>query len=109
MTVPPTIDIPLPPTGAPPPLNPKDSSLALTSLITGILGWTILPLLGSVAAIITGHLGKNEIKESRGTLTGNGMATTGLILGYIQLGFFVLILLTVLVLLLVFPRSSLGL
>lgn len=109
MTVPPRIDIPLPPTGAPPPLYPKDSSLALASLITGILGWTILPVLGSIAAIITGHLGKKEIKESHGALTGDGMATTGLILGYIQLGFFILLLLVALVLILVLPKSTWGL
>ena len=70
----------------------KDSGLAIASLITGILGWTILPVLGSIAAIITGHLANKEIRESNGTLSGKGMATAGLILGYIQLGFVVLIM-----------------
>jgi hypothetical protein len=70
----------------------KDSQLAIASLITGILGWTILPVLGSVAAIITGHLANKEIKESNGALSGKGMATAGLILGYIQLAFVVLIM-----------------
>ena len=77
MTLPPRLEIP-PAAVTPPSINPKDSPLALTSLITGILGWTILPLLGSITAIITGHLGKKEIKESHGALTGDGMATTGL-------------------------------
>lgn len=108
MTVPPRIDIPLPDGGTPPSLNPKDSSLAITSLITGILGWTIPPLLGSVAAIITGYLAKKEIRESRGTLSGEGMATAGLILGYVQFGFFVLLLLTAIILLLVLPKSTWG-
>jgi len=106
MTLPPRLEIPLPPAGSPPSLNPKESSLAITSLITGILGWTILPVVGSLAAIITGHLGKKEIKESHGTLDGNGMATAGLILGYVQLGFFVLILIAILIALLVLPQNT---
>ena len=40
--------------------------------------------LGSIAAIITGHMAKSEIKKSAGMVTGNGMATAGLILGYID-------------------------
>ena len=48
-----------------PPAKPN-SNMALVSLILGILGWTILPTLGSIAAIITGHMAKNEIKSSMG-------------------------------------------
>lgn len=59
-----------------------NSTLAIVSLVAGLLGWTFLPLLGSIAAIITGHMAKNEIKKSADTLGGNGMATAGLILGY---------------------------
>ena len=68
----------------PPPALPT-SNLALASLILGILGWTLLPFLGAVGAIITGHMGKNEIKNSQGTLGGNGMATAGLVLGYVNI------------------------
>ena len=109
MTLPPRLEIPLPAAATTPTLNPQDSSLALASLIAGILGWTIFPLLGSIVAIITGYLGKKEIKESRGALTGDGMATAGLILGYIQVGFVVLVLIAIIVLLLVLPKSTWGL
>jgi hypothetical protein len=64
-----------------PPVKPN-SNLALASLILGILGWTIIPMLGSIAAIVTGHMAKNEIKSSMGQLGGDGMATAGLVLGY---------------------------
>lgn len=64
-----------------PPIKPN-STMALASLILGILGWTIIPTIGSIAAIITGHMAKNEIKNSMGALGGNGMATAGLVLGY---------------------------
>ena len=64
-----------------PPAKPN-SNLALASMILGILGWTIIPTIGSIAAIITGHMAKNEIKNSMGGLGGDGMATAGLVLGY---------------------------
>lgn len=64
-----------------PPAKPN-SNMALASLILGILGWTILPILASIAAIITGHMAKKEIKESMGQLGGDGMATAGLVMGY---------------------------
>jgi hypothetical protein len=48
-----------------------------------IAGWTVLPFLGSIVAIITGHMAKGEISRSGGTVTGGGMATFGLILGYL--------------------------
>lgn len=58
--------------------------MAITSLVMGILGWTLLPFIGTVVAIITGHIAKGEIKKSGGRLIGDGMATTGLVLGYAQ-------------------------
>lgn len=59
-----------------------NSSLAVISLITGILGWTLLPFLGSVAAIITGHMARAEIRRDPERLLGDGMAVAGLILGW---------------------------
>jgi len=47
----------------------KDSSLAIASLVTGILGWTLIPLLGSIAAIVTGHLAKRRSKKATGRST----------------------------------------
>jgi len=61
--------------------KPK-SNMAIASLVLGILGWTIAPGLAAIAAIITGHMAKNEIKSSMGQIGGDGMATAGLIMGY---------------------------
>lgn len=83
----------------------KDSNLAIASLITGILGWILVPVLGSLAAIVTGHLANKEINESNGMLSGKGMATAGLILGYVQIGFIVLALITVIVLIILFSAN----
>ena len=67
------------------PAGPRTSTMAIISLIGGIAGWTVLPFLGSIAAIICGHIAKSEIKKSAGMLGGNGMATAGLILGYLSI------------------------
>ena len=68
-----------------PPLAPPTSSMATTSLIAGIIGWTVAPFLGALTAIITGHMAKKEIQESNGRLGGDGMATAGLVMGYLQI------------------------
>lgn len=58
------------------------STLAIISLVAGILGWTLLPLLGSVGAIITGHMARGEIRRSAGAIDGDGLAIAGLVLGW---------------------------
>ena len=68
----------------PAPVLPN-STLAVVSMISGILGWTVLPLLGSLVAIVTGHMAKSEIRKSMGQLAGDGIATAGLIMGYLVL------------------------
>jgi hypothetical protein len=66
--------------------QPKQtSSLAIVSMVSGIVCWFILPLLGAIVAVITGHMAKREIRDSGGLLTGDGMATAGLALGYLHL------------------------
>ena len=68
----------------------KDSTLAIISLVSGLLAWSFLPIIGAIASIITGHLAKKEIRDSGGSLGGDGMALAGLILGYVQIGLIVL-------------------
>jgi len=82
---------------------PQTSTLAIVSLITGIATWIILPLIGAIIAIITGHLAKNEIGASMGRLAGSGMATAGLVLGYVQIVLVVIPVCTILVLALLGP------
>lgn len=83
-----------------------NSTLAIVSLVAGILGWTLLPLLGSIAAVITGHMAKNEIKKSAGTLGGNGMATAGLILGYLAIALGLCVCCVLVLLPLLFPETQ---
>ncbi len=65
--------------------GPQSSSLAVISLIAGIASFFILPLLGAIAAVITGGMAKKEIRASHGRMTGEGMATAGQILGWINI------------------------
>lgn len=84
---------------APPPAQPLETStLAVVSLVTGILGWLGLIGIGPVIAVITGHMAKNEIRGREGLMGGSGMATAGLILGYTNLAFSLVILCLVVVL-----------
>jgi hypothetical protein len=60
-----------------------NSSMAIVSLIAGILGITFFPFLGSIIALITGYMARREIRESGGALGGEGLSTAGLVLGWI--------------------------
>ena len=63
----------------------KTSNLAITSLVSGILGWTLLPFLGAIVAVITWHMARSEIRKSNGELDGDGLAVAGLVLGWLSL------------------------
>ena len=65
----------------------QTSGKATASLICGIVGWVILPIIASIPAIILGHLALSEIKKSAGRLKGHGLAIAGLVLGYVQMAF----------------------
>jgi hypothetical protein len=83
-------DSPQPPSPnpyAPAPL--PQSTLALISMIAGILGFTILPTLGSIVALITGYLARQETRAVPPKFSGDGMATAGIIMGWIGIGLFV--------------------
>ncbi|WP_369127671.1 DUF4190 domain-containing protein [Candidatus Viridilinea mediisalina] len=67
-----------------------NSTLAIASIVSGILAWTILPLLGALAAIIAGHMARSEIRNAGGNLSGDGLAVFGLVLGYAQMALMVL-------------------
>ena len=86
-----------PPAPAPPRLpparpvtSPPTSGLAVASLLLGIGGLTVLPLLGSIAAIILGYMARSEIRRSPDRVGGAGVATAGIVLGWISVGVAVL-------------------
>ena len=105
----------------PPPA--QSSGAAITSLIVGIITHVLalvvacptiavsygigaivcMPVLlaGWVTSLITGYIGRQQIRASQGQLTGDGAAVAGIILGWIGVGFTVLLVVIVIVLVIV--------
>ncbi len=62
------------------------STMAMVSLIAGILGFTMLPLIGSIVALVTGYEARKETRSVPPRASGDGLATAGIIMGWIQIG-----------------------
>jgi hypothetical protein len=71
------------PYGYPPAVPKETNGLAVASLTAGIV-W--MAWLGSIAAVIFGHMALAQIKGSHGRQTGEGLAIAGLVLGYLGIG-----------------------
>jgi hypothetical protein len=97
-----TVDItpPPPPAFAPPAPPPvfvqrraaRTNPYAIASLVMSLL-W--LAWLGSLAAVIFGHIALRRIARSRDTESGTGLAIAGLVIGYGELALFVVALILV--------------
>ncbi len=70
---------------------PRTSTAAVLSLVFGILCWFVLPFVGALVAVICGHTARSEIRRApRGVIEGEGLATAGLILGWLHLALWVI-------------------
>ena len=69
--------------------GPRTNSLAVASLVFGIMSWLLCPFLGGLLAVILGHTARGQIQRTGEG--GGGMATAGLVLGYLHLVAIVLI------------------
>ena len=67
----------------------RTSGLAIASLVLSILSVVIGPL-GCIPGIVCGHIGRRQIKKDP-AIQGAGIATAGLIIGYIFLVLFVIV------------------
>lgn len=84
----------------------ENNQMALASIISAAVAWVVgalgscallfaFPLvlpctgivffIGSLVAVITGHAGRRQIRQSGGLQGGDGLALTGLVLGWIGL------------------------
>ena len=74
----------------PEPINLLPSStLAIVSLVSAILGFTFVPVIGGIVALVTGYLARQETRSLPPRASGDGMATAGIVMGWIQLGLLV--------------------
>lgn len=62
------------------------STLAMVSLIAGIAGFSFLPVIGSIVALLTGYAARKETRAVPATVSGDGMATAGIVMGWIGVG-----------------------
>jgi len=89
----------------------QTNPLSIASLVSGVAAWVIgglgsclmtfvffplafctaiLFLGGNIAAAIMGHMARNQIRQNAGAQTGDGMALTGIVLGWGGVGISVL-------------------
>ena len=67
----------------------RTSGLAIASLVLGVL-W--IYWLGSILALIFGYLAKRELRNAKGQMEGNGLATAGIVLGWVGVSTLVLVI-----------------
>ena len=77
-----------PPVGAA--AQPKTSSLAIWSLVLGILSLVCFTIFAAIPGVICGHKALSRIKRSGGALDGKGMAIAGLVTGYLGIAWAIL-------------------
>ncbi len=66
------------------------STLAIVSLVSAILGFTFIPVIGTIVALITGYMARNETRSIPPRVSGDGLATAGIIMGWIQVALLVI-------------------
>lgn len=82
---------PSPPQPAYPPLAaPQTSGMAVAALVMGIGGLTLIPLVGSILALIFGYMARKDIRQRPDEVTGDGLALAGIVMGWISIGLSVL-------------------
>ena len=72
----------------PPPVPrsaPRTAPTAIWSLVLAVVSFFCGWLFTAIPAVICGHVARSKIRKSGGALGGMGIATAGLILGYIAL------------------------
>lgn len=74
----------------------RTEGLAVASLVLGIAGFVVCPLICSILAIIFGQQAKNKIRMDP-SLQGEGMAQAGFILGIISLAIGVIVLVIIII------------
>lgn len=75
-----------PPPAVEPLAAPPTSNLAVASMVLGVAGLTLLPLLGGILAIILGYMARAEIRDRPDEVSGDGLALAGIVMGWITVG-----------------------
>ena len=72
---------------------PKDEPtnvLAVVSLVSSVLAWVIIPVLGAIVGVVCGHIARGQLRYQPNE-SSSVMALLGLIIGYVQLVFLLVV------------------
>ncbi len=70
------------------PAGPKYNVMAIVSFVSSLVGLFVIPIIGQIVGIITGHISLNQLKTSGEN--GRGLALAGTIIGWVSLGLAIL-------------------
>ncbi|MDA0179565.1 DUF4190 domain-containing protein [Solirubrobacter phytolaccae] len=74
---------------------PRTPGKATAAFVLGLVGLVLIPLIPSVLAIVLGGGAKREIDGSGGSLSGRGLATAGVVLGWVALAIWALFIVAI--------------
>jgi uncharacterized membrane protein YvbJ len=77
---------PIAPLSSPAMANRRTENLAVASLVLGLAGFVVCPLVCSIIAVVLGYQARRRLDEDP-TLDGEGMAKAGIILGFVGIAF----------------------
>ncbi len=77
-------------------LRANYNGLSMLSLISGILGFCFLPLVGSVGAVVSGNMALSHFHLNPETGNNQNLAQVGVILGWVGIGLGIMLLLGIL-------------
>ena len=73
------------------PENRATNGTAVAALVCGILGVTACPLVLSVVALVLGYNARSDLRQPSSREQGDGLATAGIVMGWIGVGISVVI------------------
>ena len=74
------------------PYTPQTNGLAVASMVLGIVGIVVVPLIGSILALVFGYQAHGQIRDSHGRQSGGGYATAGIVLGWVGIALGILMI-----------------
>ena len=75
----------------------RTSGYAIASLILGIAGFFVVPIVPSILAVVFGQKARDELRRDP-ALGGDGLATAGIVLGWVGIALVAIVLVFVLLL-----------
>ena len=74
-------------------METQTSGKAIASFTCSLVGLFVCVFVGQIIGIVLGHQAKREIQFSEGRLCGDGLATAGIVIGWIGIGLDILLIL----------------